>query len=334
MSDRSGHVDLHAHYLAPLVVEAIERGEFAPHIRIVDTRQGRRIGYPGSTTRLVDPRMIGLDDRLTHLDDLGIDVQVLSPWIDTFGYDLPEDVSVRYHTLLNEGMAAAVQAHPDRLRFLASVPLPHTDSIDAVLTDARERLGAIGSMIGTNVTGRDLDLPEIDTLWRASERLRLPVELHPVDVIQTDRFARWQFDNFLGNPFDTTIAASSLIFGGVLDRYPGLAVILLHGGGYLPYAVGRLSHGRRVRHQAPELAADPIDYLRRFYYDTVVYDAETMRALERIVGTDRLLLGTDYPFDMEPDEPVGQVARWLGAPALETIAGTAAGLLAGGQLGS
>ncbi|HEY0247231.1 MAG TPA: amidohydrolase family protein [Gryllotalpicola sp.] len=320
------HADLHAHYLAPSVLEAIRRGDLAPYIRLIDTPEGMRIAYPGSVTRVVGDRMVGLEHRIAHLDELGFEVQVLSPWIDTFGYELPEDVAVRYHTLLNEGMAAAMDAYPDRFRFLASAPLPYPHATRSVLDHAVRHLGAVGSMIGTNVNGRNLDIPELEALWETSTGLGVPVELHPVNVVETDRLDHDQLDNFLGNPFDTTIAAASLIFGGVLDRHPRLSVILLHGGGYLPYAVGRMTHGRIARGVAPMLLRNPIDYLDRFLYDTVVYDEQTLQSLARIVGKERLLLGTDYPFDMEPDEPVAGVERWLGADALSTIDATAARL--------
>lgn len=317
------HVDVHAHYLAPSVVEAIRSGEFEPHIRILDTPEGPRLKYPTTVSRPLMPAMTDLDDRLKQLDQRGLDVQVLSPWIDTFGYDLPEDVAIRYHANLNEGMAAAVRAFPDRFRFFASVPLPWGGPTESALTDAVGRLGAVGSMIGTNVTGRLLDDPAFTPLWETSARLGVPVELHPVDVAGQDRLDRYQLDNFLGNPFDTTIAATSLMFGGVLDRYPNLDVILLHGGGYFPYAVGRLTHGRKARGVAQELEHAPAEYLKRFYYDTIVYEREALETLARVVGVDRLLIGSDYPFDMEPDEIVSTVTAALGPQGMNILAQTA-----------
>lgn len=317
------HVDVHAHYLAPSVLEAIRSGEFEPHVRILDTPEGLRLKYPTTVSRPMMPAMTDLEQRLVHLDERGLDVQVLSPWIDTFGYDLPEDVAIRYHGKLNEGMAAAVQAFPDRFRFFASVPLPWGAAAASALSDAVGGLGAVGSMIGTNVGGRPLDDPAFGALWETSARLGVPVELHPVDVAGQDRLGRFQLDNFLGNPFDTTIAAASLMFGGVLDRHPNLDVILLHGGGYFPYAVGRLTHGRKARGVARELKQEPAEYLKRFYYDTIVFDPTALDMLVRVVGVDRLLIGSDYPFDMEPDEIVSTLTAVLGAPGLDVLARTA-----------
>ncbi|MCU1666219.1 MAG: aminocarboxymuconate-semialdehyde decarboxylase [Pseudonocardiales bacterium] len=315
--------DLHAHYLAPSTIDRIRAGEFAPAVTLSDVDGRARFTFPTGATRTMLPAMADLDARLRHLDQCGIDIQVLSTWIDMFGYDLPEELAVSYHKSINEGLAEAVSSHPDRFRFFASVPLPWGDAAAAVLEDAMTRLGAVGSMIGTNVHGRYLDDERLAPFWQASERLHAPVELHPVNVAGADRLRGDELSNFLGNPFDTTIAASSLIFGGVLDRHPGLRFVLVHGGGYLPYAVGRLSHGRAARGVAPELLRGPEDYLDRFFFDTVVYSPAVLSALASIVGVERLVLGTDYPFDMEPPAVRSMVADTLGEPALVRIARTA-----------
>jgi aminocarboxymuconate-semialdehyde decarboxylase len=315
--------DLHAHYLAPSTIARIRAGEFTPEVSVSEEGSQPRFTFPTGTTRTMLPAMADLDARLHHLDECGIDVQVLSTWIDMFGYDLPEELAADFHRSINEGLAEAVSSRPDRFSFFASVPLPWGDAAAAVLEDAVTRLGAVGSMIGTNVNGSYLDDERLTPFWRASERLDAPVELHPVNVAAADRLRANELSNFLGNPFDTTIAASSLIFGGVLDRHPGLRFVLVHGGGYLPYAVGRLSHGRTARGVVPELLRAPEDYLDRFFFDTVVYSPAVLGALASIVGVDRLVLGTDYPFDMEPPAVRSMVAESLGEGALASIAQTA-----------
>lgn len=312
-------IDFHAHYLAPDLVERIQAGEFGPHLTATGQPGLERFRFPTTTSRPLFGAMTDIPERIRHLDECGITIQVLSTWIDMFGYDLPEEMAVTYHTRVNEGLAEAVESCPDRLRFLASVPLPWGEAASAVLKDAVNRLGAIGSMIGTNICGTNLDDPRLEPLWAMSERLDVPVELHPVDVAGADRLSGYELANFLGNPFDTTIAASSLILGGVLDRHPSLSVILVHGGGYLPYACGRLTHGRRARAVAPNLRREPADYLDRFFYDTVVYDHPTLKALTDIVGIERLVIGTDYPFDMEPPNVRGMVTDVLGSSSLEVL---------------
>lgn len=323
--DRVEVRDLHAHYLAPAAIERIRAGEFAGVT--ADDSDGRlRFSFPTSRSRQLMDRMAGLDDRIAHLDACAIDIQVLSTWIDMFGYDLAEDVAMAYHTAINEGLAAAVDRHPDRLRFYASVPLPWGQASAEVLEDAVTRLGAVGSMIGTNINRRYFDeAVGLDPFWATSERLGVPVQLHPVDPAGSDRLVD-QLDNFLGNPFDTTVAAVSLIFNGVLDRFPALRLVLVHGGGYLPYALGRVTHGRAARGVVTTLAQPPQAYLDRFVVDTIVYDPAVLRALVGLVGADHLVLGTDYPFDMEPPHVVETVRDVLGDAALQQISATACSL--------
>jgi aminocarboxymuconate-semialdehyde decarboxylase len=322
-----GIVDLHAHYLAPSVVADIRAGAFGPQLRAAGPPDETRFEFPVTVSRVLMPAMTDLTGRIRHLDECGIDIQVLATWIDMFGYDLTEDIAIRFHTRVNEGLAAAADAWPGRLRFLASVPLPWGEAAAAVLRDAVTRLGAVGAMIGTNVGGANLDDTRFEPLWAACEELGCPLELHPVNVAGAERLGDYQLDNFLGNPFDTTIAAASLIFGGVLDRHPELEVILLHGGGYLPQAAGRMTHGRRARGVAPRLRREPAGYLSRFYYDTIVYDARVLAALAEVVGLDRIVLGSDYPFDMEPPDIIAMISAALGPDAPRTLAANARGLL-------
>jgi len=319
--------DVHAHYLAPSVVEHIRRGAFGEHVQAAGGGDDVRFQFRTTASLPLFTRMTDTRERIRHLDQCGIDIQVLSTWIDMFGYDLPEDIAVSYHTAVNEGLAEGVREHPDRFRFLASVPLPWGEAAATVLRDAVTRLGAVGAMIGTNIGGSNLDDPRFEAFWIASEELGCPVELHPVSVAGAERLAGYQLANFLGNPFDTTIAGASLIFGGVLDHHPALDLILVHGGGYLPQAVSRMTHGRRARGVAPALAREPIDYLDRFYYDTIVYDPRLLAMLRDLVGMDRMVLGSDYPFDMEPPDVVGTARTALGQHAPELLAANARRLL-------
>lgn len=320
-------VDVHAHYLAPSVIARLRAGEAGPQVRVSEEGGALRFAFPTFTSRAMVPGMDDLVDREAHLDRVGIEVQVLSTWIDMFGPDLPENVAVRFHDWINEGLAEAVAHRPDRFRFFASVPLPWSDAAADVLQDAVDRLGAVGAMIGTNIGGRNLDDPALAPFWARAEALGVPVELHPVAVAGADRLGQHQLSNFVGNPFDTTVAAASLILGGVLDRHPGLDIVLVHGGGYLPYALGRIGHGRRARGVAPELAREPAEYLDRFHVDTIVYDPAVLRVLAGLVGGDRLLLGSDHPFDMEPADLVNGVRSALGAEGLDRTGRNAARLL-------
>ncbi|MCY0877524.1 MAG: amidohydrolase family protein [Firmicutes bacterium] len=310
-------IDCHCHYLHPSVIDLIAQGRWSGTIRY--DPEGRIVRFPTFASRPVPPGMIDLGRRLEHMDQIGVDIQILSTWVDMLGPDLPEDAAVSFHRAINEGLAEAQRAYPRRFRMLASVPLPYGTRAAALLRDAVERLGAVGALIGTQVGGRPLDDPAFEPFWREAETLAVPVVLHPLNQAQTPHLASYYLANLLGNPFDTTVAASRLIFGGILDRHPALKIVLVHGGGYLPWAVGRLDHGYCVRAEASTMAQSPSDYLTRFTYDHIVYNSDILKALGNRVGWERLVLGSDYPFDMEPANPVALAIEGGGAEAPEKM---------------
>jgi aminocarboxymuconate-semialdehyde decarboxylase len=173
----------------------------------------------------------------------------------------------------------------------------------AELQRACGTLGYHGVTIMTHVAGRNLDDRDLDPFWAAAEEAGAPIIIHPAYVIHSPRLDKYYLMNLAGNPYDTSIAAASMVFGGVCDRFPDLKVILVHGGGHFPYQVGRLTHGWTVRPETRELKTPPLDYLKWFYYDTLLYFGPALRYLAEVVGAERLMLGTDYPFDMCPPNP-------------------------------
>ncbi|MGI0079869.1 MAG: amidohydrolase family protein [Nitrososphaerales archaeon] len=315
--------DIHAHYVSPELVKLVSDGTFAPELQLKKNANTSSFSFPTYLTRPFFEKMTDVEKRIEHMHQLSIDKEVLSTWVDIYGYDLPRDVSKKYHSAINETLAAAVKQHPQRFAFVATVPLPWGEDSVAVLQDSVERLGAIGSMIGTNINGSNLDDPRFEPFWKASEELSAPVILHPLNVAGKERLRSYYLANLIGNPFDTTIAATSLVFGGVLDRHPKLKVVLLHGGGYFPHGIGRIDHGFDVRPEAKTITQKPSGYLQRFSYDTIVYDERILDSLVRLVGRELIVLGTDYPFDMEPKNVMGMTRSIFGENAgsiLETNA--------------
>src|SRR5205814_902638 len=193
--------------------------------------------------------------------------------------------------------------------------LPMQDPARAVteLQRAAALPGIRGIYLGTNINGRELSDPSFTPIFAACEAKRLPVLLHPLTVIGAgNRLGRYYLNNFLGNPFDTAIAAAHLVFGGVLDRFPKLEVCLPHAGGAMPYLVGRLTHGQKVRPETKGVAKRPFDaYLRRFTYDTISHAPASLRYLVDLVGADRVMIGSDFCFDMGPARPREIVVRGL-----------------------
>jgi aminocarboxymuconate-semialdehyde decarboxylase len=304
-------VDVHAHYVSPRVVATVQREGERYGARVAGMRDGAPIIEVGSqpTHRTLAPGLDDLEQRQRVMADQGIERQVLSPWLDMTGYSLPAEQGVVWSQLLNDSVAGDLAGlPPERFTASATVPLQDGRAAATELQRAVGRLGYRGVTINTNIAGGNLDNPGLDPFWAAAQEARTPIIIHPAFVVQSPRLAEYYFTNLLGNPFDTAIAAASMIFGGVCDRFPDLKVVLVHGGGDFPYQCGRLMHGWQVRPETPKyLTRPPTDYLKWFYYDTILYYGPALRYLAEAVGVEQLMLGSDYPFDMCPKDPKGIV---------------------------
>jgi aminocarboxymuconate-semialdehyde decarboxylase len=244
------------------------------------------------------------------MDAAGVQRQALSNWMDLSAYELDAGDAERFIRLQNDTLAELAATHPDRFTALCSVPLQNGQRAVAELERAMNRRGFRGVEIGTNVDGRNLDDQALEPFWAAAAALDAFIFIHPFNTLEsvTPRLRPYYFNNLIGNPLDTAIAGASLIFGGVLERHPGLKVCLAHGGGHLPYQFGRLQHGFQVRREAKvRTARPPRDFLPLLYFDSLTHSAESLEFLVRLVGAERVLLGSDYPFDMANDQPVRAV---------------------------
>ena len=172
------------------------------------------------------------------------------------------------------------------------------------LNRASKLPGMRGVYLGTNISDRDLDDPLFRPVLERIEALDLPIFLHPLETIGGERLKPFFLGNLLGNPIDTGIAASHLIFGGVLDRYPRLQIGLSHAGGVLPVLIGRMDQGWRTRPDLNRLSRQPSSYIQRFYYDTIAHSKTVMEFVVKEVGADRVMIGSDYCFAMGYSEPV------------------------------
>jgi aminocarboxymuconate-semialdehyde decarboxylase len=226
-----------------------------------------------------------------------------------------------------------VKRNPDRFIGLGSVPLQAPELAAKELRRAMTTLGLRGAMIGTNVNGRNLDDPALAPFWAAAEELGAFLFIHPHGGIFGERLGSYYMKNFVGLPFDTTIAAASLVFGGVLERYPRLKLCLSHGGGYVPYQAGRFQHAYDVRPEAKaHLPNGPGASLGRLYYDTILHSKPALEFLISSAGPDRVLLGSDYPFDMGNLDCVARVrALSIESDARDLILGGYARTVLGGR---
>jgi len=251
----------------------------------------------------ITPHYHNLEVRLKTMDARSVTVHALS-LMPPMVYWADGALGLRLARIVNDAMAEANRAHPDRFVFLATLPMQDPEAAIKEVDRAVTELGCRGIYLGTNVRGKELTDPTFVPVFERVHALNMPVFLHPLNVIGAQRLTSYYLHNLLGNPFDTAVAAANIIFSGLLDRFPKLQICLPHAGGAFPYLIGRLNHGWKVRQECKALKKPPASYLRRFTYDTISHAPESLDYLINLVGADRVMMGSDYCFDMGYDRPV------------------------------
>jgi aminocarboxymuconate-semialdehyde decarboxylase len=308
----SPRIDIHCHYIPAALIARIRLEGRAHSIELVDEDHDARVSFAKrDITQPFPTGMLDLEARLRWMDERKIDVQVLSPWMDFSAYVLDPEDGAWLARCLNEMTTEAVASRTDRFRVMAAVPLQAPLLAADELTHAVKQLGMRAVEIATSVTDRQLDDEGLTPFWKAAEDLGVMVLIHPYGSAGSEGLSRYFLANIVGNPAEETAAAAHLIYGGVLERHPRLKVCLTHGGGFLPYQIGRQDRGYASR---PDLTAmhvtrPPSAFLKSFIYDSITHGAEALRFLVDRVGPDHVVLGSDYPFPMGDPDPVGSVAR-------------------------
>lgn len=306
---RSVTMDCHSHLFvpeaAPIVAghldpKTIPLGRFAtPETQALNRRQD------------ADRKEVTVshDLRLREMDAMGVDVQLVAPAPGQCYTTVAPDHAVPAARVVNDGIAAFCARHPDRFVPLGCVPFQEPAAAVAELERVMgPGMGFKGVQILTNVAGREISSPEFEPFWAAAERLGALVMLHPVGFTGGERFSRYYFSNVIGNPLDTTVALHYLIFDGVLERHPNLKILAVHGGGYLPSYAGRIDHAWGARTDARgSLPKPPTHYLRKIWLDSIVFTPHQLEYLVKVHGADRILMGTDFPYDMADSDPIGHV---------------------------
>jgi aminocarboxymuconate-semialdehyde decarboxylase len=250
----------------------------------------------------------GLDERLRDMDEMGLDMQLVMPPPPQCYFTVPVEIGVKATRVLNDGIAEYIARKPDRFIALGTVPLQDGKEAAAELERSMKQLGFKGCQVLTNVGGKELSDPAFAPFWAKAEELGALVVIHPNGFTQAERFQRFYFNNVIGNPLDTTMALHYLIFDGVLERHPNLKILAVHGGGFLGGYSGRIDHAWGARSDAHgTLPNPPTSYLKKIYFDTVVFTPHQLEYLIKVFGVDHILMGTDYPFDMADYDPVGHV---------------------------
>jgi aminocarboxymuconate-semialdehyde decarboxylase len=296
-------IDAHAHFVPPALLEDMssQRQRF-PSVKVTDENGGLRFAFAGNEPkRPVARGMSDAEGRRRWLAEHGIDKQVVGGWLDLFGYDLPAEEGADWSRFLNEHMRKGVATLPF-LEPLATVPLQSGRHAAAVLEEALDA-GFPGAMIGTQPKGAAgvLDDSDLDPFWEAASRRKATLLVHPTFGARDDRLRAYGLVSAVGRVTDTTIAMSRLLYSGHLTRYPGVNLVISHGGAALAMVLGRL---RRSFATAPAQNADPMDGFRRLYFDSVVYDPAALRFVSEVAGAGKIVMGTDLPFAIAEPEPV------------------------------
>ena len=254
----------------------------------------------------IGPKLNGTEQRIADMDFLGVDVQAISPSPGQYFYFTEAGLGRDLSMAINDGIAEAVAKHPDRLVGMGTVPLQAPKLAIAEMRRCVGDLDLRGIEIATNVGGTELADDAYRPFFAAAEELGILLFLHPLGFTQGHRLSQHYLNNIIGNPLESTIAISHLIFGGVLERHPGLKICVAHGGGYAGSYWGRMDHAWRARADCREhIPHPPSHYLRRLWFDTLVFDQVQLNALVQAHGSHKLCLGSDYPFDMGEPDPVG-----------------------------
>jgi aminocarboxymuconate-semialdehyde decarboxylase len=302
-------IDIHAHILSEDTIRLLQREapKVAPKLSQIDDQFGT-LDVAGNVYRNFPRGGWDLDRRLQAMAASKVDVQVLSVCPQTFLYGQPPALASGFARIQNEQLAKLVKSRPDHFLGMATLPMQAPKQAAEELRHAVSVLGMRGAQIGSNVAGKNLDDPELEPVWATAAELDAFILIHPINVAGADRLSSYYLTNLIGNPLDTTIAAVCLAFSGVLERYPTLKFCLAHGGGFVPYQVGRFVHGWQVRPEPKnKLSKPPTDSLKRFYFDTIVHSKDVLEFLVGSAGAERVLLGSDYPFDMGMPDGVLQV---------------------------
>jgi len=313
-SDGSGDLrclDIHAHHVGQPVIDRVNQEGARHGVRTVKSEDGATRLEVGSrvTGMPLLPTLVDESARLKWMDEVGINVQLLSGWMDLAGYHLAHEAGQWLARVQNEALAALVAARPDRYAAAAMVPLQSPELAASELRYAVCDLQHRAVQIGARVEEEGLDHPSLDVFWRAAEELGIPVIVHPADLAVPPRLRRLFLHILVGNPSETTFAAAALLLGGVFDRFPTLRVLLVHGGGCVPFQFGRIDRGRLT---APPAARGAVKmsldhYSPNLYYDTVLHDEPALRYLIERAGAAHVALGSDYPFPLRDPDPVKTV---------------------------
>ena len=253
--------------------------------------------------------LTNVETRLKKMDCQGIDMQVLIPVPFQHYCNIRSDAAIKAIEIINNKLSATANARKDRFVALGHLPMQNGDLAAKEMLRCVNELDIRGFQVITFQDGKELSHPSYDPVWVTATKLDVPIFLHPNGYPEGERLKNHYFINIIGNPMDTTVALHHLIFDGTMEKFPTLKIFVAHGGGYLPAYSGRIDHawGARPDCRGYDLKYKPSDYLKRMYFDTVVFSFDQLKYLIDKFGSDHIVMGTDYPYDMAEDDPIEHV---------------------------
>ena len=301
------NIDLHNHVIPPTIVDAITRKPDRFGMKIEEKGGKRYFNSHGRMTELL-PSFYDVDAKIEWMDRKGLDIAAISVGPPIYFYWLSPDAGLEATRLANDGIAQMVAKHPDRLRGMAHLPMQDADAAITELERVVREHKFKAVELGTSIEGKPLADQKFRKVLKTIEQLGCFVFAHPYQCLAEGWMDEYYLRNFIGFPLDTTMMIAHLMFSGALDDLKKLRILCAHGGGYVPYQIGRFVHGFNVRPEAKmKTKTSPRDLLRRFYFDALTHDPLAARHLINRVGADRVVIGTDHPFDMGPDDPMGAI---------------------------
>jgi len=315
-------IDLHTHMLPENWPDLRERYGYGGFVSLEHHAPCRaRMLIDGKFFREIEDNCWSAKRRISECDGFGVALQVISTIPVMFSYSAKPADGHDFARILNDHLAGVVADHPKRFVALGTLPMQDTTLAIRELERCVKELHMPGVQIGTNVNGKNLEDPEVFPVFEAAQALNAAVFVHPWDMLGKDRTSKYWLGWLVGMPAETSLAVCSVIFGGVLERLPRLRIGFAHGGGAFPGTIGRIEQGFLAR---PDLVAvdnqvNPRSYLGRMYFDSLVHDADALRYLIKLVGAERIALGSDYPFPLGEAHP-GQLIESMDDLSAQTKA--------------
>jgi len=303
-------IDVHAHYVPPKIIEQLLIEGPSMGIDIIETEpQCHCLHFHyGLKCRPFFKRLLeSPEQRLEAMQAQGVNHQVLSGWVDIFGHGLSANQGKKWHEMLNNAMGEFCSKNPNSFSFMASGHMPDAAIAARELERAVKEHGALGGVVACNVDGVNLGEMQLEEYWACASELGVPIFLHPTQPQPTPRSKAFALNQVVQYTFDTTLSVGSLIWSGVLDRHPKLKIILSHGGGALPYLVGRFDFMHAKGHHDQngiKSSKTPWHYLSEMYFDTILHDKEALQYLKKKVGVSQIVLGTDDSFPPADSQPL------------------------------